>query len=253
MGSDCISSWSLLIFLLGIFPLAIFCLKSCVNYWLHVIELNDNNLVYNAYSDEISRDTGFSHKIKLFMEKINFSHVWTSQSTFSKAKLLHTVTVRLKDSYISFWRKHLFDDSANVTNGNKLTTYWTFKTSYCLENYLLSSNKSRNEISTFAKIRISCHKLHIEEGRYRKIPLQERICQLCNVEVEDEKHFVLSCSKLEACRKSFYDKINDIYPAFSLMNISDKFKYILTSKDYDHYSRTGHTSPLYAASFTSCG
>ena len=177
---------------LGIFPLAIFCLKSCVNYWLHVIELNDNNMVYNAYSDEISRDTGFSHKIKLFREKINFSHVWTNQSTFSKAKLLHAVTVRLKDFYISFWRKCLFDDSANVTNGNKLRTYRTFKTSYCLENYLLSSNNSRKEISTFAKIRISCHKLHIEEGRYRKIPLQEKICQLCNVEVEDEKHFVLS-------------------------------------------------------------
>ena len=49
----------------------------------------------------------------------------------------------------------------------------------------------------------------------------------------DEKHFMLSCAKLETCRKSFYDKINDIYPAFSFKNISDKFKYILTSKDYD--------------------
>ena len=135
--------------------------------------------------------------------------------------------------YIFFWRKCLFDDSANVTNGNKLRTYRTFKTSNCLENCLLSSNNSRKEISTFAKTRIRCHKLHIEEGRYRKITLPERICQLCNVEVEDEKHFVLSCSKLETGRKSFNDKINDIYPAFSLMNISDKFKYILTSKDYD--------------------
>ena len=175
----------------------------------------------------ITRNSGscccwFSHKIKLFLGKINFSHVWANQNTFSKAKLLHAVTARLKDSYISFWRKCLFDDSANVTNGNKLRTYRTFKTSYCLENYLLSSNNSRKEISTFAKIRISCHKLHIEEGRYRKIPLQERICQLCSVKVEDEKHFVLSCSKLETCRKSFYDKITDIYPAFNFINISDQ-------------------------------
>ena len=43
----------------------------------------------------------------------------------------------------------------------------------------------------------------------------------------------MSCSKLETSRKSFYDKIIDIYPAFNFMNISDKFKYILTSKDYD--------------------
>ena len=93
---------------LGIFPLAIFCLKSCVNYWLHVLEQNDNNLVYNAYSDVISHYTGFSHKIKSFLGKINFSHVWANQSIFSKAKLLHAVTVRLKDSYISFWRKCLF-------------------------------------------------------------------------------------------------------------------------------------------------
>ena len=114
-----------------------------------------------------------------------------------------------------------------------IKTYRTFKTSYCLENYLLSSYNSRKEISTYAKIRISCHKLHTEDGRYRKIPLQERICQLCSVEVEDEKHFVLSCSKLETYRKSFFDKFNDIYPAFNFMNISDKFKYILTSKDYD--------------------
>ena len=57
---------------LGVFPLAIFCLKSCVSYLLHVIELNDNNLVYNAYSHEISRDTGFSHKIKIISEKNNF-------------------------------------------------------------------------------------------------------------------------------------------------------------------------------------
>ena len=57
---------------LGIFPLAIFCLKSCAKYWLHVIELNDNNLVYNAYSDEISRDTEFSHKNKTISEENKF-------------------------------------------------------------------------------------------------------------------------------------------------------------------------------------
>ena len=32
--------------------------------------MSDINLVYNAYSDEFSRDTRFSHKIKLFLGKI---------------------------------------------------------------------------------------------------------------------------------------------------------------------------------------
>ena len=69
--------------------------------------------------------------------------------------------------------------------------------------------------------------------------LQERICQLCKVEagveVEDEKHFVMYCSKLEACRKPFFDKVNDICPMrgpmFNSMDTADKF--IMKSKDYD--------------------
>ena len=32
---------------LGIFPHAIFGLKSCVNYWLHLIEMNDNTFGEN--------------------------------------------------------------------------------------------------------------------------------------------------------------------------------------------------------------
>lgn len=218
---------------LGIFPLGISCLKASVNFWLHVLELNNKKLVCYAYNDETSCDSGLGHNIKLLLEKINFSHIWENQGTFSKHKLLNAVTVRLKDSYISFWNKCLFDDSGNAANGNKLRTYRIFKSSYCLEKYLLTSINSRKEISTFAKIRISCHKLFIEEGRYRKIPIQERICQLCHTDIEDEKHFILSCPILENTRKSYFDSLNDIYPAFSIMNNSDKFNFIMSSKDYD--------------------
>ena len=63
--------------------------------------------------------------------------------------------------------------------------------------------------------------------------LQERIRQLCKVEVEDEKHFVMYCSKLEACIKPFFDKVNGICPMFNSMDIYDKFKIIMTSKDND--------------------
>ena len=56
----------------------------------------------------------------------------------------------------------------NVANENKLRTYRIIKKSSCLEKYLLSSNNFRKEINTYAKIRFSYHKLHVEEGRYRK-------------------------------------------------------------------------------------
>ena len=101
---------------LGLFSLAIFCLKSCINFWLHVLELN-SKLVYIAYRDNYSSDTGFSNKLQLFLDKINFSHVLVNKVTFSKARLLNAVMLELKDSYISFWRKCLFDDRKNAIIG----------------------------------------------------------------------------------------------------------------------------------------
>ena len=51
---------------IGIFPLVIFCLKSCVIFWLCIINMNNSKLVYNAYKGVICSETGFTHHIKLF-------------------------------------------------------------------------------------------------------------------------------------------------------------------------------------------
>ena len=49
------------------------------------------------------KQTDIMQNMKLFLKKLNFSHVWAKQSTFSKAKLFHAVTVELKDSCVPFW------------------------------------------------------------------------------------------------------------------------------------------------------
>ena len=58
---------------------------------------------------------------------------------------------------------------------------------------------------------------------------------MCHCEVEDEKHFILVCSKLGNVRIQFFENINTFCPTFSSMNDLDKFQYIMTSKDYDFY------------------
>ena len=44
-----------------------------------------------------------------------------------------------------------------------------------------------------AKIRLSSHKLAIEQGRYNKTNRNRRTCKLCINEIEDEMHFILLC------------------------------------------------------------
>ena len=66
----------------------------------------NNKLVKKAYNDSILLLKGFGANLKLLLHKIGFNHVWNNQSTFSKHKLIHSVTEKLKQSYIlSFWKK----------------------------------------------------------------------------------------------------------------------------------------------------
>ncbi len=83
------------------------------------------------------------------------------------------------------------------------------------------------------KIRISNSKLLIEEGRFKKLPVNERLCPLCNLEVETEKHFVVKCEKLNCIRHDIFSKIQDIVPSFNDMNDEDKFYFIMSNSEYD--------------------
>ena len=73
----------------------------------------------------------------------------------------------------------------------------------------------------------------IEEGRHHNVPIENRICPLCNISVENEFHFVMKCPHLQNLRVNLFEKLSDIVPAFADMNIDDKFKFIMISDDYD--------------------
>ena len=75
--------------------------------------------------------------------------------------------------------------------------------------------------------------LLIEQGRHQNIPLENRLCPICKLEIENEYHFVIECNKLTSSRLKLYSKVTEIVPNFLVMSDSDKFKYILSSNDYD--------------------
>ena len=86
------------------------------------------------------------------------------------------------------WKSELFNDRNNI-NGNKLRKYRIFKGKLETEHYV-SAVMSRSHRSILAKFRSGSFPLLIETGRYAKVPLQNRICQLCNSnQIEDEMHF----------------------------------------------------------------
>ena len=75
---------------------------------------------------------------------------------------------RLKNEYINKWRTVLWDDTPRGSGGgNKLRTYRTIKAQYEIEHYLYTI-KIREHRVAMAKLRLSCHPLRIETGRYNR-------------------------------------------------------------------------------------
>ena len=72
---------------------------------------------------------------------------------------------------------------------DKLRYYNLYKYDKDAEEYT-KMNINKYQRSMFAQFRCGILPLEIEVGRYRDIPLKERICQLCNNAVEDEIHFL---------------------------------------------------------------
>ena len=96
-------------------------------------------------------------------------------------------------------------------------------------NYLqiVSNFKHRKALS---KLRVSDHKLYIEVGRHTKLYLSERICTFCNVDIEDEKHFLLKCTVYENLRKTLFDDIVLDLPYFQEATMMTQFKILFNPR-----------------------
>ena len=70
--------------------------------------------------------------------------------------------------------------------------------------------------------------LEVETGRYRNIPLEERICKLCQAAPEDEMHFIIDCQFYNDLRYSMFKMLCDEYTDF--YERPSVIKYILTMK-----------------------
>ena len=75
-----------------------------------------------------------------------------------------------------------------------------------LENYLNILNDKDNNL-TLSKFRTTNHKLPVENGRWKNIARENRICPLCNNgEIGDEFHYLFKCQYFGNQRKIYIKK-----------------------------------------------
>ena len=104
---------------------------------------------------------------------------------------------------------------------SKLRTYKQFKSDFGTENYLLSH---------LAQFRYGILLLRVETGRYVGLNVNERICNLCNMnETEDEIHFLLRCTCYNDLKHLFTRNVIEARSDFSSLTDSQKLVYLMES------------------------
>ena len=191
----------------GRYPLPLETFTTSIKYHNRLIEMEEDSILGQCFLDT-KIQTGswmknFENIIKL--------HPHINQTPIRTSILKKQITSMFKD----WWQNKLFDDS-RALYGNKLRNYRIYKNTFRREEYLdIIKNKSHR--GYLAKLRLSCHKLHIETGRFEKqekrLHPKDRICNNCSLRVcEDEEHFINTCSLYTEERAIFLEEIRNIYP-----------------------------------------
>ena len=128
--------------------------------------------------------------------------MWLNPNAISTEKLACQCKKVLQDKFIKFFKDKLsYPISSNVRcnimnnqalaisrGGNKLRTYNSIKLGFSIELYLLII-KYKEVRRIISKLRCGNYDLMIKTGRYKKQPVEERVCPKCNC-VEDEVNFL---------------------------------------------------------------
>ena len=79
----------------------------------------------------------------------------------------------------------------------------------------------------FAHFRAGILPLHVETGHFRNLPLEQRLCVLCDKsDVEDEYHFLCQCAVSSDLRRKLYSTTIDLYPELEDMDDLEKFVFL---------------------------
>jgi hypothetical protein len=211
----------------GRFPLIMRQKILSVNYWARLLKLPSHDILNKCLKIQerlhIKGQSNWYGKIMQIIAEANINN-WEHLD-------INSLPGRIKVNLYGLEQNRILKEINNSDRQPKLRTYKTFKTDYRLEPYL-TLNLPKKTYSNIARFRVSSHNLRIETGRHEipKIPPEERICDKCDNEVEDELHSLLICRKNITARIKLFQKVSEQIPSFFDLDNLEKFRAIMSSK-----------------------
>ena len=143
---------------------------------------------------------------------------------------LRAVDLKLRDFYKNKWLNEINrEDSVRGPGRNKLRTYRLLKQEFGAAEYVKHPFLTKQQRSALAKFRCGVAPLRLETGRYEGLTEEERLCPLCNIEIENELHVITKCDIYDDLRLVLYDEAIAVNENFANLCDMDKLVFLLTN------------------------
>lgn len=161
-------------------------------FWNRVMKMDEGRLPKSLMEWEIEEENVWSSSLKKEIDELDETEnlTWINDRSIADLRYLKG---KLMDNYQEQWK-------VKVNSKPKLRSYKLWKSNFGTEMYV-KINLSRGERSMLAQIRGGVAPINLETGRYNRVPVEQRICEMCHLEeVETEEHLLLKCPKYEDLR-----------------------------------------------------
>ena len=187
-----------------------------LRYWNRLCKLDNSFICKQIFNYEIDN-------LKKYTWVFNIKQIFMSLNLLSHFNEKKSVDLSICNKLLL---KIMQEDwETKLPKKPKLREYQRFKEHLDLEEYLYLPKHKR---SLIAKIRSGTLPLAIETGRYSNIPLENRLCTLCNSKlIESEFHFMCICSKFKIIRKKYFAQYSAKWLDFEMSDSETKFLYIM--------------------------
>ncbi len=99
----------------------------------------------------------------------------------------------------------------------------TFKNTFETEMYLNKPMPFKFR-KCFSMLRCGTARLSIETGRYERLPVVQRVCEVCDSDnMEDDMHFLISCNAFTQERTNLFTHVSQFVGNFNELSLEDKF------------------------------
>ena len=179
--------------------------QEMVRYWLKIYNMNNRRLAKQTfiwdYQRALAGRKGWNKEIKEILRTADLEDAFYGLGIEHPKHIMSKLTENIGSSE----DETLLQEIGAMP---KLRTYKEIKLTPGTEGYV-SSKMERYQRALVSKLRLGTLPINIELGRYKHQPVEERKCPNCPEEIEDEKHFLLSCPLYREERRVLYQTFHE--------------------------------------------